>query len=143
MGQQMTTYRVRAGTISPGVAEARCKDASIQFDSSAGQSEVLPGPAELLCAAFAACLLKNVERFSHILSFRYRGASVEVTAERQDAPPRFVRIAYELRVDTDEPDRRLELLHRNLRRSGTVYNTLAPSCLIDGRILADRKVPGP
>jgi uncharacterized OsmC-like protein len=134
----MTSYQVRAGTISRDVAEARCKETVIQFDSSAGQSEVLPGPAELLCAAFAACLLKNVERFSHLISFRYRAATVKVTAERQDAPPRFVRIAYELWVATDEPDQRLELLHRNLRRSGTVYNTLAPACVIEGRIHAQR-----
>lgn len=137
--QRLTSYRVYAESSGPGISVAHCKEASIRFDSSAGQSETIPGPAELLCAAFAACLLKNVERYSHILSFHYRAAAVDVTAERQDAPPRFVRIAYELRVQTDEPDHRVELLHRNLRNYGTVYNTLASSCEVTGRIIAERE----
>lgn len=36
------------------------------------------------------------------------------------------RIDYEIVVDTDEPERKLELLHENVRRYGTVYNTVAP-----------------
>ena len=40
---------------------------------------------------------------------------VDVVARRQDTPPKFVEITYELRLVTDEPERRIELLHRNLR----------------------------
>jgi hypothetical protein len=40
---------------------------------------------------------------------------VEVTARRQDSPPKFTEIRYRLQVTTDEPDRRVELAHRNLR----------------------------
>jgi hypothetical protein len=36
------------------------------------------------------------------------------------------RIDYEIVVDTDEPDRRLELLHDNVKKNGTVFNTVAP-----------------
>jgi hypothetical protein len=84
--------------------------------------------------------LKNVERFSHLLSFDYDGASVAIEAERQGSPPRFTRIRYELRVATTESEHRVELLHRNLRRSGTVYNTLAATCDVDGTIVAGPEV---
>jgi hypothetical protein len=36
------------------------------------------------------------------------------------------RIEYEIIVDTDEPDRRFELLHDNVKKYGTVFNTVAP-----------------
>ncbi|MHB8490525.1 MAG: OsmC family protein [Candidatus Dormibacteria bacterium] len=130
-----TTYRVSARTEGNGRAVAEAADESIAFDASWAQPPSgLPGPAELLASAFAACLLKNIERAGHLLSFRYESAEVDVIVRRQDAPPMFTEIAYELRVATDESDHRLELLHRNLRQFGTVYNTLAAACAIDGRI---------
>jgi hypothetical protein len=42
------------------------------------------------------------------------------------------RIDYEIVVDTDEPDRRLELLHDNVRKYGTVFNTVAPGTDLEG-----------
>jgi uncharacterized OsmC-like protein len=121
----------------PGVATGRAKEREVAFDTSRAGSDALPGPAELLALSFAACLLKNVERFSHLLSFAYEGASVTVEAERRDAPPRFTKIRYELRVRTSEDEHRVELLHRNLRRFGTVYNTLAANGVVDGTIVAE------
>jgi hypothetical protein len=43
-----------------------------------------------------------------------------------------VGITYELIVDTDEPDRRLELLH--VRNFGTIYNTVAEATILEGQI---------
>ena len=129
-------YRVKARVTGPGLATGQAKGRAIEFDTSRTGSDELPGPAELLILAFAACLLKNVERFSHLLSFDYDGASVSIEAERQDTPPRFTTIRYELRVATTESEHRVELLHRNLRRFGTVYNTLATTCDVDGTIVA-------
>jgi hypothetical protein len=60
-----------------------------------------------------------------------------VLARRQDAPPKFVAIEYELRLVTDEPQRRVDLLHRNIRLFGTVYATLAEACSVDGRIVTE------
>jgi uncharacterized OsmC-like protein len=136
------TYQVRARTLTPGRAEAHAGDETIVFDASwASPPSGLPGPAELLASAFAACLLKNIERASHLLAFRYQAAEVDVIAHRQDSPPKVTYIVYELRLTTDEPDHRVELLHRNLRKFGTVYNTLAASCRIDGRIVTQPSSP--
>jgi uncharacterized OsmC-like protein len=134
------SYRVEARMTDLGVASGKAKGRTIEFDTSRTGSDELPGPAELLILAFAACLLKNVERFSHLLSFDYDGASVAVEAGRQDAPPRFPTIRYELRVATTESEHRVELLHRNICRFGTVYNTLAAACDVEGRIVAGPEV---
>lgn len=135
-----TTYSVRARSEAGGRAELDTGSASVPFDAAwATGSSTLPGPAELLAGAFAACVLKNTERASRLLPFRYEYAEVDVVARRQDAPPQFVEITYELRVTTDESDHRVELLHRNVRRFGTVYNTLAAACTVDGRAVAIRK----
>jgi uncharacterized OsmC-like protein len=132
-----TRYRVSARVTAPGVATGSVKERTIEFDVSRASSDELPGPAELLALSLGACILKNVERFSHLLSFAYDGAEVTVEAERQDDPPRFTELTYELRIRTDESPHRVELLHRNLRRFGTVYNTLAATCEIDGTIVAE------
>jgi uncharacterized OsmC-like protein len=129
-------YRVSAWVAAPGVAIGSAKDREIEFDVGRQSGDELPGPAELLALSLGACILKNVERFSHLLSFRYEGAEVTVEAERQDNPPRFTELTYELRIRTEESPHRVELLHRNLRRFGTVYNTLAASCDVDGTIVA-------
>lgn len=47
-------------------------------------------------------------------------------------PPRIESITYEIVVDTDEPDRRLALLHENVKKYGTVFNTVAPGTDLSG-----------
>jgi len=67
---------------------------------------------------------------------RYESASNEVTAEREEPPPRIMRLRYRLRVVTDEPPAHVELLHRNIRKFGTITNTLAAACELTGEIEA-------
>lgn len=138
-----TTYRIQAHTAAAGQARAQAGTETIAVDTGWGtEPSGLPGPGELLAAAFAACLLKNVERADQLLPFDYRRAEVDVVASRQDTPPKFVTIRYELRLGTDEPQRRVELLHRNLQRCGTVYNTLATACDVEGRVLTHPTAAG-
>ncbi|MEX2533853.1 MAG: OsmC family protein [Nitriliruptoraceae bacterium] len=129
------TYTVDAQVASGGEASVAPKGRKILFDGSAEQGDELPGPADLLIAAFAACAMKNVERFSHLLPFAYEQASITVRAERQDAPPKIIAVHYELRVTTNEPSKRVELLHDNIRRHGTIFNTLAAVCKVTGGIV--------
>jgi uncharacterized OsmC-like protein len=138
MSTSPLTYTVHARTDGDGVATAAAdgKTAEIAFDASAGQRPDLLGPAELLLAAFAACSLKNVERMSGMQRFAYQSASIEVTGEREEKPPRMARIRYTLRVVTDEPQHRVDLLHRNVTGYGTIFNTMAAACEISGEIVA-------
>jgi hypothetical protein len=64
------------------------------------------------------------------LPLQYRG--VLCFWLRQDTPPRMESITYEILVDTDEPDRRLDLLHENVKKYGTVFNTVAPGTELTG-----------
>lgn len=138
MSASPTTYRITGQATSGGHAQIQAAGATIPIDASWASTEPsdLPGPADLLASAFAACLLKNIERAGVLLPFDYDSVEVDVVARRQDAPPRFVEITYEIRVVTDEEPRRLELLHRNLSQYGTIYNTLAAVCDVHGTVVA-------
>lgn len=59
---------------------------------------------------------------------------VMLHAVRQDDPPCIVSIDYELVVDTEETDQRLQLLNKNVRKYGTISNTIALATRLDGVI---------
>jgi hypothetical protein len=52
--------------------------------------------------------------------------------------PKLESIRYEIIVDTEEPDRRLDLLHDNVRKYGTVFNTVAPGTDLSGVLVRKR-----
>jgi uncharacterized OsmC-like protein len=114
------------------VSQARCKDAQIALDTDLAGNRQAFNPAELLLAALSACMIKGIERVAPILGFALRGVEVKVHGVRQDVPPRLQSIRYDIIVDTDEPDRRLDLLHENVRKFGTVFNTVAPGTELTG-----------
>ena len=58
--------------------------------------------------------------------------TVRVHGVRQDSPPKMRTINYEIVVDSDENDRKLELMYENIRKYGTVYNTLAAGTELRG-----------
>jgi uncharacterized OsmC-like protein len=127
-------YRVTAHRIDAHGAVARCKDAAITLDTDlAGRADAF-NLAELFLAAVAACMLKGIERVMPILRFQLRGVAVRLVGRRQDSPPKMVGVTYELWVDTDEPDRRLALLHDNVRKFGTISNTVSAACPLEGTI---------
>jgi uncharacterized OsmC-like protein len=124
--------------LSAHASESRCKDALITLDTDMAGNPQAFNPAELLLAALSACMIKGIERVTPILKFQLRGVEVRVHGVRQDVPPRMESIRYEIIVDTDEPDRRLDLLHENVKKYGTVFNTVAPGTALTG--LLHRKV---
>lgn len=130
----MLEYRIEATRPTGDGSTAVSHGASVELDTTlAGRTDAF-NPVELLLAALAACMLKGVERAAPMLRFQFRSAKVALHAVRQDAPPKLVSIDYELSVDTDEPDHRLELLHVNVIKYGTISNTLAASVSLTGTI---------
>lgn len=130
----MLEYHVSATRIDAHGSEATTKEARLVLDTDlAGRLDAF-NPAELLLAALAACIIKGIERVTPMLHFQLIGVSVQLHAIRQDAPPMLTEIAYEIVVDTDEDDRRLELLHTNVRKYGTISNTLARATKLEGTI---------
>ena len=135
------SYSVLAATNGDGTSTITTRKRQIVFDSSPRQGDELPGPADLAASAFAACVLKNVERFGEILGFEWRHARVEVTAHRQDAPPRLTSIEYRLEIATGESDHRIEHLHHNITKFGTIYNTIAAVADVRGTIVRAPATP--
>lgn len=127
-------FNVLARRVDAHGSIAECKDASLVLDTDlAGRRDAL-NPAELLLAALAACILKGIERVMPIIKFSLRGVEVRMHGVRQDKPPRMESITYEIIVDSDESDRQLELLHDNVKKFGTVFNTVAPGTQLQGAL---------
>jgi uncharacterized OsmC-like protein len=127
-------FRVSAKRLDAHGSVAECKDTSIILDTDiAGRRDAF-NPAELLLAALGACMVKGIERVVPILGFKLRGVEVRLHGIRQDVPPRLESIDYEILVETDESDRRLELLHTNVKQYGTVFNTVAPGTQLNGTL---------
>lgn len=83
-------------------------------------------------------MIKGIERVVPILRFQLRGVEVRVHGVRQDVTPRMKSITYEIEVDSDEHEARLALLHDNVKKYGTIFNTVAPGSELSGRIMRKR-----
>ena len=130
----MLEYTVTAQRIDGHGSEARTKDAVLTLDTDVNGRPDAFNPAELFLAAVAACMIKGIERMIPLLKFQLRGVEVKLHGVRQDSPPKMVSINYELIIDTGEDDRRLELLHSNVRKYGTISNTVAAAAKLEGII---------
>jgi len=131
----MLHYEINAKRIDAHGSIAHCKEAELVIDTDLNGRVDAFNPAELLLAAVAACILKNMERIAPMIQLAYRGVSIKVTGVRQDSPPKMSSIDYEILVDSDEDERKLKLMHKNIRKYGTVYNTVAPGTDLKGVLL--------
>lgn len=134
MKGQKLTFLVESRRVDEHGSLARCKAAEIPLDTDLSGNPHAFNPAELLLAALSACMIKGIERVVPILKFALRGVEVRVEGVRQDAPPKMESIRYEIVVDSDETDRRLDLLHDNVKKYGTVFNTVAPGTELSGTL---------
>lgn len=131
----MLEYSVEARRIDDRGSLATAKQAEVVLDTGMKGRDDAFNPAELLLAAVAACMIKGIERVTPMLDFDLRGVEVKLHGVRQDSPPKMVSIGYEIVVDTDEDDHRLDLLHRNIRKFGTISNTVAEALRLEGTIV--------
>lgn len=130
----MTEYRVSARRIDNHGSLAVAKEAEVVLDTDmAGRRDAM-NPVELLLAALAACMLKGIERVTPMLAFQIEGAEVALEAIRQDAPPKLTLIRYQITVESAETDQRLDLLHRNILKYGTISNTLSGAVPLEGTL---------
>jgi uncharacterized OsmC-like protein len=70
--------------ISGGQAKAIANQAEISFDATSGRATNLANPAELLLTSLAACMLKNIHRYSEILHLPYPKAKFSISGTRSD-----------------------------------------------------------
>jgi uncharacterized OsmC-like protein len=131
----MIEYRVHARRIDGHGSLARAKEAEVVLDTDLFGRRDAMNPVELLLSALAACMLKGIERVVPLLHFQLDGAEVSLEAIRQDAPPKLTLIRYQIVVDSAENDQRLDLLHRNILKYGTISNTLAGAVPLEGTLI--------
>lgn len=127
-------YQIKASSISNKDAVVHIKQSNLDFGTTSKTAETLPNPAELFLSSFAACILKNVERFSGMMKFTYTKATLEVNATRLENPPRMDNIVYDLTIYTHDKKLNSDLLNKNIEKFGTIYNTVKLSCSISGTI---------
>jgi uncharacterized OsmC-like protein len=131
----MLEYSIQARRIDESGSVATSKRAEVMLDTGMRGREDAFNPAELLLASIAACMLKGIERVIPMIKFELRGVEVRLHGIRQDSPPKMVSIDYKIIVDTDEADHRLDLLHKNVRKFGTISNTVADALKLEGVIV--------
>lgn len=136
----MLEYKITAHVLPPGTAKAAANRSEIQFDATSGRDNLLPNPAELLLTSLAACMLKNVQRYSEILKIPYRQARITIIGERNDNPPYMKEINYKLEVDTDVDKRKIDNWHKNILKFGTITNTLNRVCEITGEMIKSKEL---
>jgi len=127
-------YQIKASSVAHQDATIHVKQKDIDFGTTVETANTLPNPAELFLSSFAACMLKNVERFSKLTNYTYSKATLEVSAIRLEKPPRMDEIQYKLCIYSDDKKLNTELLKKNIEQHGTIYNTIKTSCKISGTI---------
>lgn len=127
-------YSIKANSTSNNDAQIEIKETTIVFGTTPSAQNTLANPAELFLSAFAACILKNVERFSRIMKFSYDQAEIVVSAIRLEKPPRIDKVEYVLKIYSQDNKLNPALLKRNIEKFGTIYNTVSSSSNIVGKL---------
>ena len=128
------TYSIRGSSSSKSKGSVTIKQSIIRFGVTSDSINSLANPAEIFLGSFAACILKNVERFSDLMKFSYSNAEIAVSAARTEKPPRMEHIEYTLVIYTDDTKLNVDLLKKNIEKFGTIFNTVKLSCDIKGSI---------
>lgn len=133
-------YSIEAVSDANNDAVVHVKESDITFGTTERTTETLPNPAELFLGSFAACILKNVERFSNMMRFSYEKAELTVRATRLENPPRMDHLNFELTIYTKDEKLNSDLLKKNIEKFGTIYNTVKQVCTISGNISVNKNV---
>ena len=130
----MLRFQVQAHRVDANGSELTTKEAHLTLDTSiAGRVDAL-NPVELLLASQAACFIKGIERLAPTLNFDYTGVEVSLEADRPEDQARISQLRYQIEIETKESDQRLELLHKNLKKQGTIYNTISAGTELIGSV---------
>lgn len=129
------TFNLSAEHQSTGPTTVSAKQAELAIDTSLAGSQTELNPVELLLASQAACFIKGIERVAPTLNFSFSKVKVFLEAKRPETEARITDLAYRIEIETDESDARLELLHKNLKRQGTIYNTISTTTNMHGEII--------
>lgn len=136
MTSEMMTFSLSAKRNNPDGSTASAKSTTLVIDTSASGRPDALNPVELLLAALSACFIKGVERVAPTLGISYDSVDVELTAHRPVDEARIKDINYVVTVGTDADATKIELLHKNLLKFGTIFNTVKLGTKLSGSVVA-------
>ncbi|MEY4453405.1 MAG: hypothetical protein RIT51_1083 [Actinomycetota bacterium] len=134
MTSEMMTFQVNAHRLGAEGSIVRSKNAELTIDTSmTGRLDAL-NPVELLLASLSACLIKGIERVAGTIGMKYESVHISLTAHRPVDDARIEDISYLIRIETEAEQNKLDLLHKNLMKFGTIYNTVKSGTRLSGEI---------
>ncbi len=137
----MMTFSLKANRIDATGSMVEAKQTQLVIDTGmVGRPDAL-NPVELLLAALAACIIKGIERVAPSISLDYEGVQVSLTAHRPVDEARIEDITYAVVVSTTADQNKLDLLHKNLMKHGTIYNTVKSGTKLSGTVTAAPESP--
>lgn len=131
----MTSFHVSATRIDDHIAIASNDTASVSLGIDRAGNEDALNPLELLMGALSACMLKGINRLAPLLALTIDGVNIDITSTRRDSPPGIESMHYRIAVESPDSDEKLALLHENLRKFGTVTNTIAQGTALTGELV--------
>lgn len=130
----MLSFNLHAKRNDSSGSLVTAKSVELTIDTSlAGRLDAL-NPVELLLAAQAACFIKGIERLAPTLEFEFNGVQVFLDADRPENEARIAKIRYRVLIETNESDQRIALMHKNLQKQGTIFNTLSKGTELVGSV---------
>jgi uncharacterized OsmC-like protein len=136
MSSQMMTFQVSAHRLDASGSTVRSKNAEFTIDTSISGRLDTFNPVELLLASLAACIIKGIERVARTLGIEFETVDVSLTAHRPIDGARIDDIVYLVTINTTADQSKLDLLHKNLMKFGTIYNTIKSGTNLSGSIVA-------
>lgn len=128
-------YTITASSIHNNKGTLHLKESTHSFGISNKTKDTLSSPVDLYLSALAACILKNVERFSTMMHFEYETTTIEIKGTHCLKPSRIENIVYTLIITSKDANKiNSSLLKRNLEKFGTIYYMISQSCAISGTI---------
>lgn len=138
LGNGIMTFRVSAKRIDDSGSLVTAKETQLVIDTGmAGRLDAL-NPVELLLASLSACMIKGIERVAGTLGVDYTSVAVELIAHRPENEARITDISYILNIGTSADSNKLDLLHKNLMKFGTIYNTVGAGTNLSGEVRASQ-----
>lgn len=133
----MLTFEVTADRVDASGSLVHSKHAELVIDTGMSERPDALNPVELLLAALSACMIKGIERTAGTLGIEYHSVNVALTAHRPVDEARIEDISYSIRIGTQADQAKLDLLHKNLMKFGTIYNTVKSGTKLSGSIVAE------
>jgi uncharacterized OsmC-like protein len=133
---ELMTFEVAANRIDDRGSVVSAKHAELVIDTGMAERPDALNPVELLLAALSACIIKGIERVAPTLGVDFDSVHVMLTAHRPVDEARITDISYLVTMGTSADQNRLDLLHKNLMKFGTIYNTIKSGTSLKGSVVA-------